>query len=53
MVNVTFKIFLLYHTRKYINKNFSFRSPGPLHFMYSGAVKKNHLTIITALLLQE
>ena len=52
MVNVTFKIFLLYHTRKYISKNFSLRSPGPLH-MYSGAVKKNHLTIITALLLQE
>jgi len=42
-VNLTFEIFLLYHIRKDVDKNYLF-SPGPLH-LYSGAVKKDHLTI--------
>jgi len=40
--SLTFEIFLLYHIRKYVDKNYF--SLGPLH-VYSGAVKKDHLTI--------
>ena len=42
-VDLTFEIFLLYHIRKYDNKNYiCLISPGPLH-VYSGAVKKGPL----------
>ena len=47
MVNVTLEIFILYHIRKYTSKNFScVYSPGPLHG-HSGAIEKDHLTVIT------
>ena len=53
MVNVTFEIFLLYHIRKHVGKNFGCVAlHAPLH-MYSGAIEKDHLTIITAFLLKE
>jgi len=42
-VNLTFKIFLFYHIRKYVDKIYLF-SFGLLH-VYSGAVKKDHLAI--------
>ena len=41
-------VILLHHIRKYVGNNFSYvANPGPLQ-IYSGAIEKDYLTLITA-----
>jgi len=52
MVNVTFEIFLVYHIRKYIDKDFSC-AVLVLYMCTLGQLKKDHLTIIIAFVLKD
>ena len=50
MVNITFEIFLVYHIRKYIDKNFSF---AVLVLHMCTLEQQDYLTIITAFILKD